>query len=69
MERFADRPVQFNSKASKATLQTRSAWLDVLKSLRCSYVDWQIAFFSPVQLIFLSLYLVSNPTPPFERER
>lgn len=63
MERFPDRPVQFNSKASKAALQTCSAWLDVLKSLCCSYVVWQIAFFSTVQLIFLSLYLVFIPAP------
>lgn len=55
MERLPDRPVQFNSKASEATLQTYSAWLHVLKSLVCSYVLWQIAFFSTVQLIFLSL--------------
>lgn len=61
MERFPDRPVQFNSKASKATLQTCPAWLDVLKSLRCSYVVWQIAFFSTEQLIFLNLYLVFIP--------
>lgn len=55
MERFFDRPVQFNSKASEATLQTCSAWLHVLKSLVCIYVLWQTAFFSTVQLIFLSL--------------
>lgn len=58
MERLPDRPVQFYGKASEAALQTCSAWLDVLKSLCCSYVVWQIAFFFTVQLIFLSLYLI-----------